>query len=86
LLPKSELLPGVYLAASLMREVRGGCVTSIITTTETDVTVELPCVDLEDMDSSERLLTLTFTAVAGSDCRLSILCSQLIIVKRWHPL
>lgn len=57
LLPKSELLPGVYLAASLMREVRRGCVTSIITMTETDVTVELPFVDLEDLDSSDRVLT-----------------------------
>ena len=77
LLPKCELLPGVYLAASLAREVSDGCVTSIINTAETDVTVELPCVDLEDLDSSERALTLTFTAVAGSNCRLSRLCNQL---------
>jgi len=77
LLPKSELLPGVYLVGSLTRVVRGGCVTSIITTTETDLTVELPCVDLEDLDSSERALILTFTAVAGSYCRLSRLCNQL---------
>jgi hypothetical protein len=48
LLPKTHLLQGVYLAASLTREVSGGCVTSIINTTETDVTVEVPCVDLED--------------------------------------
>lgn len=77
LISKSELLPGVYLASSLTREVNGGCVTSIINTTETDVTVELPCVDLEDLDSGEGALTLTFTAVAGSDCRLSRLRDQL---------
>jgi hypothetical protein len=41
------------------------------------VTVELPCVDLEDLDSSERALTLTFTAVAGGDCSISRLCNQL---------
>jgi hypothetical protein len=32
---------------------------------------------LEELDSSERKLSLTFTAAAGSDCRLSRLCSQL---------
>jgi hypothetical protein len=53
---KNELLPGVYLASSLTREVNGCCVTSIINTAETDVTVELPCVNLEDVDSSEGAL------------------------------
>jgi hypothetical protein len=41
LLPKSELVPGVYLATSLTRAVNGGCVTSIINTRETDVTLYL---------------------------------------------
>ena len=67
----------MYITASLIREVSSGCVTSIINTRETYVTVELPCVNLEDLDSNERALTLTFTAVAGSDCRLSRLCNQL---------
>jgi hypothetical protein len=42
LLPKSEILPGVYLAASVTREVSGSCVTSIINTTETDVKLSYP--------------------------------------------
>jgi hypothetical protein len=57
--------------------VKGVCVTSIINTTETDQTIELPCVDLEGLDESESALTLAFTAVAGSDSRLSILRNQL---------
>jgi hypothetical protein len=76
-LPKSELLPGVYLASSLTRAVNGGCVSSIINTTDTDLTLELPPIDLEGLDDSESALTLTFTAVAGSRSRLSSLRDQL---------
>ena len=52
-LPKDELLPGVYVASSLTRAVNGVCVTSIVNTTETDQTVELPCVVLEGLDEGE---------------------------------
>jgi hypothetical protein len=61
----------------LTRAVNGGCATSIINTTETDLTIELPCVVLEDLDSSESALNLTFIAVTDSDCRLSSLRNQL---------
>jgi hypothetical protein len=77
LLPKGELLPGVYIASSLTRAVNGVCVTSIINTTETDQTVELPCVVLEGLDKSESALILTLTADSGNDCRLLNLSNQL---------
>jgi hypothetical protein len=82
LLPKEELLPGVYLASSLARALNGVCVSSIINTTETDQTIELPRVVLEVLEDSESALTLTITAVAGSDSRLACLRNQL----RGHPL
>jgi hypothetical protein len=74
LLAKGELSPGVYIASSLNRAV---CVTSIINTTKTDQTVELPCVVLEGLDVSESALTLTLTDESGNDCRLSNLRNQL---------
>jgi hypothetical protein len=46
LLSKSELIPGVCLAASLARAVNGGCLTNIINTRKTDVTIDLSRVDL----------------------------------------
>ena len=49
MLPKNELLPGVYIAASLTRALNGVCITSIINTTETDQTVLLPWVQLEEL-------------------------------------
>jgi len=77
LLSKTEFLPGVYLASSLTRAINGGCATGIINTTEIELTIELPCFDLEDLDNKESTLTVTFTAVTGSDCRLSRLRNQL---------
>jgi hypothetical protein len=80
LLAKSELVLGVYLAASLTRAVNGGCVTSIINTRDTDVTIDLPRVDLEGLalNESEGALTLTLTADSGSSARrLSTLRNQL---------
>jgi hypothetical protein len=77
LLPKSELLPGVHLASSLTKAINGVCVTSIINMTQTDQTVELPCVVLEGLDKSESALTPTFSAVTGSDSRISNLRNQL---------
>ena len=77
MLPKNELVPGVYLASSLTRAVNDFCVTNLVNTMETDRTVEIPCVLLEGLEESESALTLTFTAVAGSDSRLSILRNYL---------
>ena len=77
MLPKDELLPGVYVASSLTRAVNSVCVTIIVNTTETDQTVELPCVVLEGLDEGESALTLTAVAGTDSDSRPSSLCNQL---------
>ena len=80
LLPKNELVPGVFIASSLTRAVNGFCVTSVVNTMETDQAIELPCVVLECLDESESALAITFTAVAGSDNRRSIVRNQLRLV------
>ena len=77
MLPKDELLPGLYVASSLTRAVNGVCVTSIVNTTEIDQTVELPCVVLEGLDEGESALTLTAVAGRDSDSRPSSLRNQL---------
>ena len=87
MLPKNELLPGVYIAASLMRALNGVCITSIINTTETDQTVLLPWVQLEELDERESALTLTLSAVAGKGGRFSTLRDQLRLdhLNSEHP-
>jgi hypothetical protein len=77
LLPKSELLPVVYLASSLTSAISGVFVTSIINMTETDQTVELPRVFLESLDKKEGAFTLTFSAVTGGDSRIFNLRNRL---------
>ena len=77
LLPKNELVPGVFIDSTLTRAVKSFCVTSVVKTMETDQNIELTCVVLEGLDGSESALALTFTAVAGSDNKLSILRNQL---------
>jgi hypothetical protein len=73
LLSREEILPGVYLASSLTRAVNGVCATSVINTNETDVTMQLPCVTLESLCTSEGVLTLTTSAVSSvSNCLLSL--------------
>jgi len=84
-LAKNEILPGVYLASALTRGQNGVCVTSIINATvtsiinatERDQTVELPCVDLENLEEREGSLTFALSAVANSACRLTNLRKQL---------
>ena len=71
MLYKIEILPGVYLASALTRGENGVCVMSVINTTERDQTVELTWVDLEKLDEGEGSLTLTLSAVANSDGRLT---------------
>jgi len=70
-------LPGVHLASSLTRAVNGVCATSIVNTNETDFTIELPWVTLENLYTSEGALTLTTTAVSRGDSRLSSLYNHL---------
>jgi hypothetical protein len=57
---KSEIMPGIYLAESLTEEINGYCVTSIINTLEKEITIETPCVQLEEINLSEET-TLIFS-------------------------
>jgi len=76
LLPKNELLPAVYIAASLTRALNGVCIASTINTTETELTVLLlgPAGGISERES---VLTLTLPAVAGKGGRFSTLRDQL---------
>lgn len=78
LISKRELIPGVYLAESLTKEMNGKCITSIVNTREEDITLDLPQVLLETVDDSEEGMAQIHTAVhievAG---RLSRLREQL---------
>ena len=70
LLYRAELLPGVFLAASLTRGENEVCMTSIANTNEQDQSVILLPVDLDIPDESESSLTLALSAVEASDSRL----------------
>jgi hypothetical protein len=78
LISKKELMPGVYLAESLTKVMNGKCVTSIVNTLEEDITLDPPEVLLEEIDDSERAITLIHRAVSVEVAgRLSKLREQL---------
>lgn len=60
IIPKSEIVQGVYLAESLTNEVNGYCVTSIVNTLEEDITIDLPQVELEEVEIDPDDTTLLF--------------------------
>ena len=70
-------MPDIYLASALTRGENVVCVTSILNWTEKDQTVDLPWVDLQSLDEEVGSLTLTFSAVANSDERLTKLRNQM---------
>jgi hypothetical protein len=72
-----EILPGVYLASSLIRAEIGVCPTSVINTTETDMTIALPLVTLKWLYTGESALTLTTSADFSGSSTLSNLHNHL---------
>jgi hypothetical protein len=60
IIPKEEIVPGVYLAESLTEEINGYCVTSIVNTLEKEVTVDPSQVKLERMDDECNKTVLLF--------------------------
>jgi hypothetical protein len=50
IIPKSEVAQGVFLAESLTNVVNGYCITSIVNTLEEDITIDLPQVELEEVE------------------------------------
>jgi hypothetical protein len=78
LISKRELLPGVYLAASLTNEVKECCVTSIVNRLEEDVTTDPPQVELEEVETDDDATVIIFTTLVVEDTnRLSKLRREL---------
>jgi hypothetical protein len=50
IMPKGEIMPGVYLAESLTDEINGYCITSIVNTLEREITIDSPYVELEEIN------------------------------------
>ena len=71
-------MPGVYLAEALTTGVDGYCVTSIVNTSEDDVTIEPPFVELEEVENDYDNSVLIFSAsVNENGNRLSKLHNEL---------
>ena len=69
---KEELAPGVYLAETLTEGIDGYCVTSIVNTSEVDVTIEPPVIELEEAQICCDSSILIFSASISVNCsRLS---------------
>jgi hypothetical protein len=77
LLSVEEILPGVYLASSLIRAEIGICTTSVINMNETNMPIALPLVTLDVLYTGESALTLTASADFSGSSRLSNLHNHL---------
>jgi hypothetical protein len=51
IIPKREIVPGVYLAKSLTRESNGYCVTGIVNMLGEDIMIDSPHVELEETEN-----------------------------------
>jgi hypothetical protein len=78
ILSKREVVPGVYLAESLTREVNGYCVTSLVNTLGEDVEIDPPYVDLQEIEDDYENTVLMFSnSVVEVSSRLSKLRDEL---------
>jgi len=78
IISKGELAPGVFLAEALTERVDGYCVTSIVNTSEEDITIETPFVVLEEVQNDYDNSVLTFSALVNENGnRLSKLRNEL---------
>jgi hypothetical protein len=69
---KKELAPGVYLAETLTEGIDGYCITSIVNTSQVDVTIRPPVIELEEAQIDGDSSTLFFSASVSENCgRLS---------------
>jgi hypothetical protein len=62
LISRREIIPGIYMAESLTREMEGACITSIVNTLEEDVTIDGTLVELEEIEEpiqSEAMIFVT---------------------------
>jgi len=78
IISKGELAPGVYLAEALTEGVDGYCVISIVNTSDEDVTIEPPFVELEEVENDcDNLFLIYFVSVNENGNRLSKLRNEL---------
>lgn len=78
LISKRELKPGLYLAESLTMERHGYCITSAVNTLEEDVSIEIPQVELEEVEENFESTALIFlNSVTEDGNRLSKLREEL---------
>ena len=61
IISKAQIMPGIYLAESLTEEINGYFITSIVNTLETEITVDSPYVELEEINEIEEA-TLKFSS------------------------
>ena len=78
IIPRREIVPGVYMAESLTEEINGYCVTSIVNTLEKEITIDPPLVELEEIEkeSDDAALIFSSSEVETND-RLSKLRTEL---------
>jgi hypothetical protein len=75
---KREIVPGVYLAESLTREVNGYCIMSIVNTLGEDIATDFPHVELEEIEHDYNDTVLLFSnSVVEDGSRLSKLHDEL---------
>ena len=78
IISKREIVPGVYLAESLTREVDGYCVTGIVNTLGEDVIIDPPHVELEEVeDNYDNTVFMFSNSIVGDGSRLSKLGDDL---------
>jgi hypothetical protein len=75
---RKEILPGIFLAESITKGINGTCITSMINTLESEVTIDALQVDLEKLDELIKAEAMIFaTTLIEDENRLSKLRKQL---------
>jgi hypothetical protein len=78
IISKREVVPGVYLAESLTREVNGYCVTSIVNTLGEDDEIDPPHVELREIeDDYDNTVFMFSNSIVQDSSRLSKLHDEL---------
>jgi hypothetical protein len=67
LISRREIIPGIYMAESLTREIEGACITSTVNTLEEDVTIDAPLVELEEIEESLQSEAMIFATTLVED-------------------
>jgi hypothetical protein len=70
-------MPGIYLAESLTEEINGHCITSVVNTLETEITIDPPYVELEDINESEETALIFSSSEVKTNDRISKLHDEL---------